>query len=135
VVSAFSENAQDNNVIIMRYDDGSLVSLTFTDRGESLINGDEYIDIKLQGAQYMIHDFKTCHRYKEGNLDKIWQSKADRGWEQEMHDVVEGMFSGKPPRDYSEIITSAVLILEAKHSFEKGGEKRDIAPEVLREFI
>lgn len=134
VISAFSEDAQDNNVIIMRYRDGSIVSLTFTNRGEALINGDEYIDIKMADTEYMIHDFKTCTRYKEGKLECMWKSKADRGWKQELHDVVDGMLSAKPPRDYADILTSAILVLEAKYSYENNGAIRRISPELMKKL-
>lgn len=134
VVTALTSNAQDNNVVVIRYDDGSLASLTFANRGEALINGDEYIDIKLDDSQYMIHDFKKCIRYKEGKLKKIWQSKADRGWEHEIWDVVEGMVSGIPPRAYEEILASAVLVLEARSSFEHKGQIRPITRELLERY-
>jgi predicted dehydrogenase len=135
VVSALTENAQENNVILIRYNDGSLVTLIFSDRGESLIGGDEYIDIKFGDTQFMIQDFKTCTRYREGRLERIWQSKADRGWEQEMRDVVEGMIVGKPPRDYQRIITSAILVLEAEYSYDQRGEVRSISPDHIQRFM
>ena len=134
IISALTENAQENNVILMRYADGSLVTLIFSDRGESLIAGDEYIDIRCGDTQFMIQDFKTCTRYREGKLEQIWKSKADRGWKQEMRDVVDCMLSGKPPRGYTDIITSAVLTLEAKYSYQRGGEKRSISPDYLKKF-
>jgi hypothetical protein len=110
------------------------VTLIFSNRGESLIGGDEYIDIKFGDTQFMIQDFKTCTRYREGRLERIWQSKADRGWEQEISDVIDCMLSGKPPREYTDIITSAVLTLEAKYSYENGGEERYISPDYLKKF-
>jgi predicted dehydrogenase len=134
VVSAHAENAQDNNTILMRYADGSLVTLIFSDRGESLIGGDEYIDIKFGDTQFMIQDFKTCTRYREGRLERIWQSKADRGWEQEMRDVVDCILSDRPPRKYDEIITSAILLLEAKNSYENEGALAAILPEHIQKY-
>jgi predicted dehydrogenase len=129
VTPALGDRGEDNNTITIRYSDGSLVNLIFADRGESLIGGNEYIDIKTGNNQYMIHDFKACIRYQEGKSERIWKSGADRGWEQEMRDVVDGMLSGRPPRDYMEIVTSSILVLEAKYSYEKGGELRHISPD------
>lgn len=133
VISSLGSEAEDSNVIIMRYADGSMVTLVFADKGESLIGGDEYIDIKCDGAQYMIHDFKTCARYKEGRLRRIWESKADRGWETEIRDVVEGMLGGSPPRAHTDIIASSYLVLEAKNSYYNRGEVRRLPPRMLRE--
>lgn len=116
VISALSGNKQSNNVIIMRYDDGSIVSLTFSDRGESLIGGNETIDIKMAEQQFIIHDFITCERYKDGKIENIWKGKADRGWEQEMKDVLNGMINKKMNRKTEEILSSAYLLMEANLS-------------------
>lgn len=132
VIPSLGSEAEDSNVIIMRYADGSLVNLIFADRGESLIGGDEYIDIKCDGTQYMIHDFKTCTRYKEGRLRRIWESKADRGWEKELGDVVEGMLIGNPPRAHADIIASSSLVLEAKASYYNRGEVRRLPSSIFR---
>ncbi len=97
VLAAAGDDAQDNNVIVMRYPDGSLVSLTFANRGEGLINGDELLELKVEGAAYKVHDFKRCIRYAEGRMREIWRSPADRGWERELAAVVDGMLSGRTP--------------------------------------
>jgi predicted dehydrogenase len=131
VVPGAHGSRQDNMVIIMRYADGSLVTLVFSDRGESLIGGDEYLDIKLANAQYMIQDFKRCDCYQEGKTQLIWRSQADRGWKQEMREVVDGMMTGKPPREYAAIIASSVLMLEARLSLERGGTICQISPDPL----
>jgi len=128
VIPALSNEGQDQKIIIMRYTDGSLVTLVFSSVGESLIGGEECIDIKFADTQYRIQDFKDSMRYKDGKWKKIWRSRADRGWGQEMRDVVTGMISDRPPRDYEEIIASAILVLEAKCSDETGGEVRLLPP-------
>jgi predicted dehydrogenase len=127
VIPSLSEEGRDQKILIMRYADGSLVNLVFSSVGESLIGGEECIDIKFAETQYRIQDFKTCLRYKDGKWKKIWRSRADRGWQQEMCDVVDGMISGLPPRSYSEIIASANLVLEARASYEKKGEVRTLS--------
>jgi predicted dehydrogenase len=127
VLAAAGDDAQDNNVIVMRYPDGSLVSLTFANRGEGLINGDEQLELKVEGAAYKVHDFKSCTRYAEGRLREIWRSPADRGWERELSAVVDGMLSGLPPRPIDECLRSASLVLDAVGSFLGGdrlGERR-----------
>jgi predicted dehydrogenase len=126
VIPALGEDDESNNTILMRYSDGSLATLIFSNRGESLIGGDEHIDIKCDGTQFEIRDFKTCTRYQEGKLKEIWHGKADRGWEQEMHEVVQGMLLGQAPRSYAEIVTSAMLTLEARESYQSGGETRKL---------
>ena len=126
VIPAFGRDDESNNTIVMRYSDGSLATLIFSNRGESLIGGNEHIDIKCDGTQFEIRDFKTCTRYQEGKLKEIWHGKADRGWEQEMREVSEGMLSGQPPRRHSEIFMSAALTLEARESYQRGGETRQV---------
>jgi predicted dehydrogenase len=126
VIPAFGKDDECNNTIMMRYRDGSLATLSFSNRGESLIGGNEHIDIKCDGTQFEIRDFKTCTRYQEGKVREIWHGKADRGWEDEMRDVVDAMILGRPPRDYRETLQSATLVLEAMHSYRNNGEVRPI---------
>ncbi len=120
MLAAAGDDAQDNNVIVMRYPDGSLVSLTFANRGEGLINGDEFLELKVEGAAYQVHDFKRCVRYAEGRTREVWRSPADRGWERELAAVVDGMLSGRPPRPIEECFRSASLVLAAVESFRSG---------------
>lgn len=127
VIPAFGGDDESNNTIVMRYSDGSLVTLIFSNRGESLLGGNEHIDIKCDGTQFEVRDFKTCTRYREGKLKEIWHGKADRGWEQEMREIVQNMLLGQPPRSYREIFLSATLTLEAKESYINGGETRKLA--------
>jgi predicted dehydrogenase len=127
VIPAFGRDDESNNTIVMRYADGSLATLIFSNRGESLIGGNEHIDIKCDGTQFEIRDFKTCTRYQEGRLKEIWHGKADRGWEQEMREVIDFMILGIPPRDYWETLQSATLVLEAVHSYKNNGEVRPIS--------
>ena len=126
VIPALGIDDESNNTILMRYNDGSLATLIFASRGESLIGGNEYIDIKCNGTQFVIQDFKTCTRYQEGKLKRIWYGKADRGWQEEMKDVVNGILLEKPPRNHEEVFMSAALALEAKGSYESGGETRKV---------
>ena len=51
-----------------------------------------------------------------------------------MRDVVEGMVSGMPPRPHEEILASAVLVLEARSSFEHEGQSRPITHELLERY-
>jgi predicted dehydrogenase len=134
VIPALGRDDESNNTIVMRYSDGSLATLIFSDRGESLIGGDEHIDIKCDGTQFEVRDFKTCTRYQEGKLKEIWHGKADRGWEQEMRDVVDKMILGRSPRSYEEIIISAVLSLEAKRSYENEGKARRISVDPIEDI-
>lgn len=130
-ICALGPSGGDNSTIVMRYEDGSVASLTFADRGESLIGGNELIDIKSADCQYMIRDFTTFIRYEEGRVSKVWKSNADRGWESEMRNVVDSMVLGIPPRSYREIFQSSSLIIEAMHSYKDDGEPRLIHPPCL----
>jgi predicted dehydrogenase len=132
VIPAFGRDDESNNTIVMRYADGSLATLIFSDRGESLIGGNEHIDIKCDGTQFEIRDFKTCTRYQEGKLKEIWHGKADRGWEQEMREVVASMIIGVPPRDYKETLQSATVVLEAMYSYQNKGDIRNIPPDWIQ---
>jgi len=132
VIPAFGRDDESNNTIVMRYSDGSLATLIFSDRGESLIGGNEHIDIKCDGTQFEIRDFKACTRYQEGKLKEIWKSKADRGWEHEMREIVDSMILGIPPRDSTETRQSATLVLVAMHSFKNNGEVRAICDKHFR---
>jgi predicted dehydrogenase len=131
VIPAFGRDDQSNNTIVMRYGDGSLVTLIFSNRGEALIGGNEHIDIKCDGTQFEIKDFKICTRYREGKLREIWHDRADRGWEQEMKEVIDGMLLEQPPRGYPEMFMSAALVLEARESFEHGGETRNVTSDLV----
>jgi predicted dehydrogenase len=131
VVAAAGGDAQDNNVIVMRYADGSLVSLTFANRGEDLINGDEHLELRVEGASYTVQDFRRCLRYAEGRVREVWSSPSDRGWRDEVAEVLEGMFNGRPPRPVEESLASAALVLGAVEDFRRqtsvAGESREAA--------
>ncbi|MEM7029537.1 MAG: Gfo/Idh/MocA family oxidoreductase [Chloroflexota bacterium] len=135
VLAAYCENTQDNNTIVTRYDDGSLVSLTFSNRGESLIQAYEQITIQSGDFQYFIDDFRQAFRFHEGLNKNIWSGQADRGWQQEMTAVVNAMLVNEPPRSYTELITSAVLVLEARKSYEAEGSLRMIQETKLDQYL
>ena len=119
VISALGGNKQSNNVIILRYDDGSLVNLIFADRGEALIGCDEYIEVKMTDQQFMIYDFTTCQRYKDGKIATVWKGRVDRGWEQEVRDVMNCISENKLHRPIEELLLSASALMQAKRSFHE----------------
>ena len=125
-VVAGEAGPEANNVVLIRYADGSLVSLTFSDRGDLRPHVHEYIDIKARGLHFMVNDFKRLTQYEDGWIRRLWSGNAERGWEREVELAVDGMLGGPLPRPYDEVVTSAMLILEARLSFEAGGEVRNI---------
>jgi predicted dehydrogenase len=133
-VVAGEAGPEANNVVLIRYADGSLVSLTFSDRGDLRPHVHEYIDIKARGLHFMVDDFKRLTQYEDGWMRRLWSGNAERGWEREVALAVDGMLGGPLPRPYDEVVTSAMLILEARLSFEAGGEVRNIDPDRLHAY-
>lgn len=133
-VVAGNASPEANNVVLIRYVDGSLVSLTFSDRGDRRPHVHEYIDIKARGIHYIIDDFQRLLRYDDGWMRKVWAGPAERGWQREIQLAVSGMLGGPLPRPYEAVVTSAMLVLDARRSFEAGGTKLEFDLERLRAY-
>jgi Predicted dehydrogenases and related proteins len=133
-VVAGHASPEANNVVLIRYVDGSLVSLTFSDRGDRRPHVHEYIDIKARGIHYIIDDFQRLLRYDDGWMRKVWAGPAERGWQREIVLAVNGMLGGPLPRPYEAVVTSAMLVLDARRSFEAGGTRLEFDLERLRAY-
>jgi predicted dehydrogenase len=127
-----SERAQANNVIVIRYDDGSSVNLAFSDSGDARPLVHEYIDIKTERSHFMIHDFQRLTELRDGTLHQLWRGTGERGWERCVGLAIEGMATGgPPPRPFDELMTSTMLTLEARASYEKNGALRPVGPALV----
>ena len=83
-------NADDNFIIVIKYEDGSLSNIVYTSIGGSK-QPKEQLEVFCEGKSYVIDDFKAYSVYSKGDIDKKVLKEQDKGREQQIHEIMKSL--------------------------------------------
>ncbi len=112
----------ENISITITFEDGSLATIIFTDRGDGLRGVQEMIEVRCGDLSATLSDgLDRLVASRAGRVVARWQGKRDKGHAAEMKAVIEAMQHGKPaPVSFREVALSSLLMLAAVEALETG---------------
>ena len=104
-------NGDEISAIIL-YEDGSKMTISSTDRGNSLRGVQEYIDIRSEDLTIKIDDFKTMSVMENGHARKYRYLFRDKGHKRMYREFVKTVIRGHEPlyKDKDLLYSTAVYI-------------------------
>jgi len=116
-------DAADTAVTVYRFDDGSIVSITFTSAGDDLRGVREWIEIGRGGTSIRIEDFDRVEIVRGTTVSRR-RFGRDRGHQAEIADVIRRLRARERDATVIEdmVVTSAMLFA-AQRSFDTGVEE------------
>ncbi len=128
-------DAADAAVIVIRFDDVSLVSIAFTSAGDDLRGVREWIEIGRGGTSIRIEDFDRIVIVRGASVVRR-RFGRDRGHAAEIRDVV-GKLRART-RDAAmvrDMIVTSAILFAAQRSFESGREEDVVILDAWRSFV
>lgn len=103
------------------FEDGSIAVIVFSDRGENLLGGYEWIDIKRGEVSVFIDDFRRMKARKNGRTIKRWKGSRQKGHRQEIDEVIDAFIGRKPlPIPFEDLVAVSSIIFCARESVFSG---------------
>ncbi len=103
------------------FEDGSIAVIVFSDRGENLLGGYEWIDIKRGEVSVFIDDFRRMKARKNGRTIKRWKGSRQKGHRQEIDEVIDAFMNRKPlPIPFEDLVAVSSIIFCARESVFNG---------------
>jgi predicted dehydrogenase len=110
--------------LVFTFDDGSLVTVSMTCQGSSLLGGSEVIDIKRGNVSVLINDYVESIVRTERNVRRV-RTKRDRGHAALLRQVVEAMLeSGDSPYTLQDLQDTSAMIFTADETALKAAERQ-----------
>jgi predicted dehydrogenase len=121
--SRHPSSVADNAVIAIRFDDGSVASISFTSAGDDLRGVREWIEIGRGATSVRIDDFDKLEIVRgPSRISKRFG--RDRGHEAEIrHVVLKLKRRERDPAALRDLITTSAILFAAQRSFESGSEE------------
>ena len=103
------------------FEDGSIAVIVFSDRGENLLGGYEWIDVRRGEVSVFIDDFRRMKARKNGKTIKRWKGSRQKGHKQEINQVMDAFMNRKPlPIPFEDIVAVSSIIFCARESVFSG---------------
>ena len=103
------------------FEDGSIAVIVFSDRGENLLGGYEWIDVRRGEVSVFIDDFRRMKARKNGRTIERWKGSRQKGHKQEMDAVIDAFMGRKPlPIPFEDIVAVSSIIFCARESVFNG---------------
>jgi predicted dehydrogenase/threonine dehydrogenase-like Zn-dependent dehydrogenase len=100
----------DNFIATLQFADGSIATVTYTAMGPKEGIAKERIEVLCDGEGYVIDDFKTLTRCRDGSV--LWQGAADKGHQEELSRLGDSIASGgAPPIPVDELFETSALAI------------------------
>ncbi len=117
-----AEGRKDENYsITINFEDGSIAIIVFSTRGENLLGGYEWIDIKRGETSIFIDDFRRMKARRDGRTIKQWKGFRQKGHRQETIEVIDAVRNGKSlPIPFEDLVVGTALIFHARESLFSG---------------
>ena len=125
----------DATTVVIRFADGSLITIAFTSAGDDLRGVREWIEIGRGGTSIRVEDFDRLEIVQGARVVRR-RFGRDRGHAAEIADVVRRLRSreGDPGMIRDMIVTSAILFA-ARRSFDSGLEEDVVILDAWRPFV
>jgi len=111
--------ANDNFVATIRYEDGSVCTLTYTAQGPKQGLAKERIEVFCGGEAWIIDDFTTLT--KAGTESPLWEGAVDKGHAEELRRFGQAMAGERPaPIPFEEILETTMVSLAVEDALKSG---------------
>ena len=124
VMSVFAKSVKvhsdfdDNLHIVLRMENGSLITILYTEWGSGAL-GKEYYEIHQLENSIMLYDFREVVLKGKKNV----KLKANgKGHKEEVKAVINGLLEGKPPIPLSDILNVSLSTFAIRKSLREGRE-------------
>jgi len=117
-----AEGRKDENYsITINFEDGSIAIIVFSTRGENLLGGHEWIDIKRGETSIFIDDFRRMKARRDGRTIKQWRGFRQKGHRQETIEVIDAVRNGKSiPIPFEDLVVGTSIIFYVRESLFSG---------------
>jgi predicted dehydrogenase len=110
----------DNVVIVCRYADGSLGTITYVSTGDKMFPK-ERVEMFAEGSVFVIDDFSSTTSVRRGKTDTDRRSGQDKGHAAELARFMDAVRTGGPdPIPFRELYLTTSLSLLAMESLRAG---------------
>jgi predicted dehydrogenase len=117
-----SEGRKDEDYsITIDFEDGSIAVIIFSTRGENLLGGHEWIDIKRGETSIFIDDFRRMKARREGQTVKKWRGFRQKGHRQEVIEVIDAVRGKKSlPIPFEDLVVGTSTMFHVRESLFNG---------------
>jgi predicted dehydrogenase len=103
------------------FEDGSIAVIVFSDRGENLLGGYEWTDVRRGEVSVFIDDFRRMKARKNGKTIRRWKGSRQKGHKQEINQVIDAFMGRKPlPIPFEDLVAVSSIIFCARESIFSG---------------
>lgn len=110
----------DNLVIQLTFDNGSIANITYVSNGSKAMNK-EYVEVFGGGKSAIINDFKEAELFSGDNtVSRNKLSTQDKGQSNMLSSWVNSLTSGKPCIEYEVLMRNSIAVISAVESISIG---------------
>jgi predicted dehydrogenase len=125
-----------NYTATISFQDGSLGSIVYSNKGNNCPEGEERINFQRGGLTVIVDDWQRMHARENGQVVARWSGKErDQGHKNLLLDTIRDIQHGKPsPYTLEDLVVTSLVMLKAKESMEKK-ETVTVTPEEINSYL